>query len=933
MKKLYYAFSLFLLFIPGLAFTQTQTDTYHVTWETESQDMWGPNGSAFLMDTSINLFDVNEADVVTAGSITNIFGGDFGAMLSIDYWLRLGSNFNIEGFTTGWVDVNYPTIINLTYPASQTFNPGQTITIASDYQVDNGWYLETQFPTSGHISFDFYFGFNIDVDATVCVWSCSTFDVFEVGVPLDTTLLFDISDSNGVASITYPWYDPVLGFYMAHDTILPLIFNNLGGIGLSGMITLPYVETNDYMLPNDKCLYAKGDSAFMWFDLDILTFLGAFDPSLDSILDLLNGTINIGGGISIDYSLLTMHLLVTSYMVQDFSFCPTIWANLTFPNHYSFTETVPGSGAVVNSGYSNSITFQVDHNLNLDLPCAMPNHLPAYVKFSMDNNFRNHTWDSITFTFVLTAFTFTLNLPSFPILPDFCIPEYCINMPFPCPEKSLGNDTCWQQVCFPEVCTPATTPQPDLSYTIGPLINLSIPLGYIPITWFDQTWELAGFHPDNSGVGLFDTVMPNQMVMYPTPPFSTEIDGPNVICFGDTNAVITVHSIYGTPPYTYVWNTGDSTTTSATADSIMVGVGSYTVTVSDANGCTSTEQLIIYYVNPEIFIELTGTDINCAGDSTGMIVAHVWGGTPGYTYSWSPFGGTTDTASNLPHGTYILTVIDSVDCDKTDSITLIELHPLPPVNFTADVTEGCQPLVVNFSELSPDQGQTYLWDYHDSTAYDTTKNTTHIYQDYGTYDVSLTVVSIFGCDSTMYRPGYISVHPKPVAEFTYDPHIVKKTEYPTWTVFFEDHSTFAYAWDWDFNDPGSGTGNTSDLQSPAHSFSGENMYYVSLITTSDFGCKDTVVHKVEVINDILRFENVFTPNNDGYNDVFEIENVEKYPENKLTIYNRWGIKVFDTYQYRNTWNAEGVPDGVYYFIFNPGIIGSKPVEGTITIMR
>jgi len=932
MKKIYASIILFLLFIPCYLFSQTETQTYNVRWHTESQNMWGPTGSAFTMDTSINLFDVNEADVVTAGSIENIFGGDFGALLTIDYWLRLGSNFNIEGFTTGWIDVNYPTNINLTYPESGTFNPGQTITIASDYQVDTGWYLQSQFPTSGHVSFDLYFGFNTDVDATVCIWSCTTFDVFEVGVPLDTTLLFDISDSNGVASITYPWYDPAIGFYMAHDTILPLVFNNLGGIGLSGVITLPYVATNDYMLANDKCLYAKGDSAFMWFDLNILTFLGAFDPSLDSILDMLNGTIDIGGGITIDYSLLTLDLLVTSYMVQDLSFCPTIWANLTFPNNYSYTETIPGSGTVVSSGNGNSITFQVDHNLNLELPCDMPVSLPAYVRFSMDNDFRNHTWDSITFSLVITAFTFTLNLPSFPILPDFCIPGYCFNIPVPCPEKSLGPDTCWQEICFSEICTPVTTPQPDLSYTIGPLIDVSIPLGYIPITWFDETWELAGFQPDNSGMGLYDTVMPDQIVMVPNEPFSTEIDGPNVICFGDTNAVITVIAINGTPPYTYVWNTGDSATTNDTSNFIIVGVGNYMVTVTDVNGCSSTEQLIIYYVNPEIFISLTGTDINCAGDSTGMIVADVWGGTPGYTYDWVPFGGNSDTAANLPHGTYILNIIDSVDCDRSDTITLIELHPLPPVNFTADITEGCQPLVVNFSELSPDQGQSYEWNYHDSTAYDSIKNPTHIFQDYGTFDVTLTVVSIYGCDSTMYKPGYILVHPKPVAEFTVDPSVVQKTENPTWTVFFDDQSTFAFFWDWNFDDPGSGAANTSDIPSPFHSFSAENIYYVTLIVTSDFGCKDTAVHKVEVIDDVLQFENIFTPNNDGFNDVFEIKNVEKYPENKLTIFNRWGDKVFDAYHYRNTWNAEGVSDGVYYYIFDSGI-GNKPVEGTVTIIR
>ncbi len=931
MKKLYSLILLFLFLFSGNLFSQTETSTWQVTWETHDQNMWGPNGSPFTMDTTINLFDVNEADVVSAGEIVNIFGGDFGAMLNIDYWLRLGSNFSIHGFTTGSVDVTYPTTIHLVYPDSMQFNPGQVITIASDYSVENDYLLHSQFPTTGQITFDLYFGFNIDIDATVCIWSCTTLDVLELGVPLDTTLLFDINNNNGIASITYPWYDPLIGFYMAHDTILPLVFNNLGGIGLSGTISLPYVETDDYMMPNDKCLYAKGDSAYMTFDLDILQFLGAFDPSLDSILDLLNGHIEIGGGISIDYSLLTMNLLAKSYMVQDFTFCPTIWANLVFPQSYPFEEIDPANGSVVNTGFNNNISFQVDHNLNIDLPCNMPPILPVQVSFAMDNDFSNHTWDSLTFTFVLTAFTFTLNLPSFPILPDFCIPAYCIDVPVPCQEKSENPLPCWDTICFPEVCTQAFTPQLDQSITIGPLINLSIPLGYIPITWFDETWELAEFTPDNSNQGLFDTIMPHPFLMYPNNPFSTEIDGPNVICFGDSTAVITVTAVNGTAPFTYVWNTGDSTTTIARLDSIIAGVGNYAVTVTDVNGCSSTEQLIIYYINPEIFITLSGTDINCEGDSTGMVVAHVTGGTPGYTYNWVPFGGITDTASHLPHGEYFLNIVDSVNCKKSDSITLIELHPLPPVNFIADVTSGCQPFIVNFTETSADQGQTYAWSFGDGAS-DSIKNPTHIYQTYGTFDVSLTVVSVFGCDSTMFKPGYLTVYPKPVAEFTANPWLVKKTENPTWTVFFDDQSTFAYYWLWDFGDPGSGTSNTADIASPIHSFTAENIYTVQLIVTSDHGCKDTISRRVEVIDDVLQFSNVFTPNNDGVNDIFEIKNVEKYPSNKLVVFDRWGVKVFDVYNYRNTWAAEGLPEGVYYFIFDSGI-GQKTVEGTVTIIR
>jgi gliding motility-associated-like protein len=892
--------------------------------------MWGPNNTLFTMDTAINLFDVDEADNTSVGFIENIFGGDFGAAITIDYWLKMGLNFTIEGFSTGSIDVNYPTEINLTLPDDYSWNPGQTVTIGSDYTVEPGWSLDSHFPTSGSISFDMYFGFNIDVDATICVWNCTSFDVFEVGVPLDTTILFAISDTNGVASVTYPWYDPNIGFYFAQDTILPLVFNNLGGIGLSGTINLPYVATNDYMLAGDKCLYAKGDSAYVHLDLNILTFLSAFDPDLAAILNQLNGTISLGGGISLDYSLLTMNLLAESYMVQDLSFCPKLYAHLSFPMNLSYTETDPAAGgAVVNAGNNDTIVFQVDHDLNVTFPCSGPQNYPFGVYFSMDNDFRNHTWDSIAFTFVLTAFTFTLNLPSFPVLPEVCLPDYCVVVPVDCPEKSDGMQ-CYDTICMTGICTPPVTITPaDPSYTIGPLINLSIPLGYIPLTWFDETWELQDFEPNLTGA--FDTIVPGSHLT-PNPSMTTDIEGPNVICYGDSTAVITVIVHNGTPPFTYQWSTGDTITTIAASDSIIAGVGSYTCTITDVNGCMSTESLTIYYINPQIFSSLTYEDINCAGDSTGWIACHASGGTPGYTYDWQPYGGTGDTASGLCAGTYIVTITDSVSCGLKDTATLIELHPLPPVNFTGTPLEGCQPLVVTFDETSPYQGQTYSWSFGDGLS-DTIADPVHIYDTMGLFDVSLTVVSVFGCDSTMDKPDYVLVHPKPVAEFTFNPTTVLATIDPTWTVNFMDQSTYTIDWLWDFADPGSGTANNAFLPDPVHSFSEEGLFGVTLYVTSEYGCMDTVTHIVEIIDDILQFPNFFSPNNDGHNDFFEIKNIEKYPENRLVIYNRWGSVVFETNHYRNTWNGEGLDDGVYYFVFESGKEGDKPLNGTITIAR
>lgn len=109
-----------------------------------------------------------------------------------------------------------------------------------------------------------------------------------------------------------------------------------------------------------------------------------------------------------------------------------------------------------------------------------------------------------------------------------------------------------------------------------------------------------------------------------------------------------------------------------------------------------------------------------------------------------------------------------------------------------------------------------------------------------------------------------------------------------------------------------------------------------LIGTDGNGCQgyDQCTVYVEP-SDTLIFYNTFTPNNDGDNDFFYIGNVFKYPDNKITIYNRYGNVVYTTAPYINLWDGENfgedVPSGTYYYIFEDGK-GNKHY-GAVTIIR
>lgn len=905
------------IFAGGRSQAQTHTITHNITWETEYQNMWGPNGSPFSIDTTIELFWFDMDTTINIDFIQDIFGGQFGAALNVDTWFEIGSVFSIHGFTTGSIDATYPVTIDLTFPDNYTFNPGENITINSDYEVLPGWDLSSHFPTAGVMQLDLFFGFGLTVDATICLWDCWTFTPIDIQVPTDSINIFYLNSQTG--EVAYPCWDG-FWFQICHDTLLPIIIPDFWNIGLTASIDIPYIVTHDW-LGTDNCLYATGNDPWLNVNLDVIQFLSALcslippptGPAIQQFLNLLSGSIDIGAGISIDYTLLALDFGFNSYMVQDLTLCPTIWTTFDFPTNVNYTETDPGNGnAVVNQGNDDVITIHTGNDLNFDYPCTGYPTWEMGIAHNLTNDFTNHVWDSMAFYFNVTALEFWINIPSFPVMPDVCIPEYCLNVPAPCQDKSPG-DTCWQTLCSPEICTPAIVLNPaDWQIHIGPLYQQSFPLGYLPLTWFDDTWQLAGWTPNQTGI--YDTIMAPHTII-PNPEFTFTLTQTNqIICFGDTSGQITATVQNGTPPYTYIWSTGDSITTVATSNSISnLAAGTYSVTVSDANGCTLTDAVTLANVDPPLFISLDPTMVTCIGGSDGQIVANVTGGTAPYNYIWAPAGGTNATATGLPAGTYWVIATDIYGCQISDTVTLIELYPLPPINFISDIDEGCQPLNVQFFETSPDEGQTYLWDFHDFSAGSTDKDPYHTFVEDGYYDITLYVTSINGCTDSMTIDSMIWVHPRPVASFTPNPEEIDILDAGT---YFHNTSDLIYYSYWTFGD-----GNTSDETSPFHSYMDTGSYHVVLVEISEFGCRDTA-DKYFLVKDAFTFyaPNAFTPDHNGINETFVVKGIGI--DNStfvMRIFDRWGKQIFNSYDIETGWDGKidgklATDSGIYTYI-------------------
>ena len=141
----------------------------------------------------------------------------------------------------------------------------------------------------------------------------------------------------------------------------------------------------------------------------------------------------------------------------------------------------------------------------------------------------------------------------------------------------------------------------------------------------------------------------------------------DVLCNQANNGTATVTPSGGTGTYTYSWSPSGGTAATATG----LSPNTYSVTVTDANGCSVTETVQI--TEPSA-LSLTDshTNVSCNGGNNGTASVVATGGTGAYTYSWSPSGGNAATATGLTAGVYTVTVTDENSCSATKAITITE---------------------------------------------------------------------------------------------------------------------------------------------------------------------------------------------------------------------------------------------------------------------
>ncbi|MFH2142833.1 MAG: PKD domain-containing protein [Bacteroidota bacterium] len=397
---------------------------------------------------------------------------------------------------------------------------------------------------------------------------------------------------------------------------------------------------------------------------------------------------------------------------------------------------------------------------------------------------------------------------------------------------------------------------------------------------------------------------------------------------------ISVSATGGVPGYSYLWSTNETTSSISVSPSQTT---IYTVTVTDANNCTTTNNITVFAPLPLQIQAFANHESVCPGDPVFLTAAYQGGiGAPYQLYIDGQLSSLPITVYPTNGQTYLLTIQDQCNNEASDTITLYN-YPLPPVSFNSDIVKGCQPLEITFNALDDCEGCSCVWNFDDINNVNLSfaHYPIHVFEDEGVYDITYTVTSVHGCSNSLTIENMITVYPVPDAAFIANPEVVSIIK-PL--IDFSNLTTGTTEYLWNFGDD-----NYSTYINPDHYYQHIGSYFVELIAVSQNGCKDTVYNTV-IIKDEFTFygPTAFSPDYDGINDIFYVFGNGIDNNNfKLIIYDRWGEPIFESDDIKRGWDgrAKGGNDivqiGSYAWlcIYNDlnGITHEK--SGSVTIVR
>ncbi|MES2622743.1 MAG: gliding motility-associated C-terminal domain-containing protein [Bacteroidota bacterium] len=248
-------------------------------------------------------------------------------------------------------------------------------------------------------------------------------------------------------------------------------------------------------------------------------------------------------------------------------------------------------------------------------------------------------------------------------------------------------------------------------------IDLSVSNGAGGYTYLwsnnEVTEDISNLAAGNYSVVVTDanlcTASVSATVTQPTPLLVTAsvID---VQCGGNNDGSVSLSVFGGTPAYTFLWSNN------ATTQNVQnLSAGPISVTVTDANGCSTSGTYVIAGASGAITSTITGTNVLCNGSNTGSATVVANGGSLPYTYLWSNFQATS-TINGLDGGTYYVIITDANGCTRRDSVIITE--PSPFIISVASANISCfnaNDGAIDLTVSGASQPYTYLWSNNDTT--------------------------------------------------------------------------------------------------------------------------------------------------------------------------------------------------------------------------
>ena len=481
------------------------------------------------------------------------------------------------------------------------------------------------------------------------------------------------------------------------------------------------------------------------------------------------------------------------------------------------------------------------------------------------------------------------------------------------------------------------------------IINIFGGLGNFSAGHFDILWNpnmstsnsinnlIAGTYTvsitDTAGCEIVDTVEVNE-----PDPFTTDIAVTDVICNGDATGTAIVTPVGGTSPYNENWN-GENPT--------ALPVGVYPVTITDANGCTTNDTAIInqplaIITQAIVSSDYSGADISCNGLSDGQAsVSLAGGGLGSLTYDWQPGGQTTPIATNLSAGTYTVTVTDDNGCSDSSTVTLTDPAVLM-ANISFDEIISCYNVCDGWAEATPTGGTVLSVSNYQYTWTDNSIGTVVSTQNRMEDLCAGTAFTVFiedanGCTVTATTPLFTEPA-EIIANITASD---TGAAHPPFAVMFTSNTmpvaSYNYIYNIDVEDISFGGIENTNPFWVTFTNPGANIVTFFVEDQSNPGCYDTLTITIHVQG--VDVPNVFTPNGDGTNDFFVVDNHGMEMLNML-IFNRWGEKIFEWNTAHTDWNGTGldgedVSDGVYFYLLTAVGEDGHPYEerGSVTLIR